>query len=245
MDYDQTNMPENYDHGRKPVPGMVEMWMDCLADEVQGHSIKTIIDLGCGTGRFTAALAQRFGASVIGVDPSEKMLAQAATKAANPSVEFRRGSAESLPCEDRSADMIFASMAFHHFKSKSSAAHECRRVLRPTGVVFIRNSSKERQFPYDRYFPNYNSSLGYLPSSDEIATAFCDNGFKLKRHQAIPHTMARTTAELAEKAAFRADTTLQLLSDADFETGMRSLRSAPESGPVMMDVDLFTFVVAH
>ena len=31
MDYDQTNMPENYDRGRKPPAGVLEMWMERIA----------------------------------------------------------------------------------------------------------------------------------------------------------------------------------------------------------------------
>jgi len=40
-------------------------------------SSKRILDLGCGTGRFSAALRARFEAEVIGIDPSKKMLEQA------------------------------------------------------------------------------------------------------------------------------------------------------------------------
>jgi trans-aconitate methyltransferase len=65
MDYDQTNMPESYDRGRTQPPGMLEMWMDRLAAALEGRKIASIIDLGCGTGRFTQGLADRFAAPVL------------------------------------------------------------------------------------------------------------------------------------------------------------------------------------
>ena len=79
MDYDQTTMPETYDRGRKPPDGIIDMWMDRIEAAV-GRKVSSIIDLGCGTGRFTVPLAKKFNAPTIGIDPSLKMLAEARAK---------------------------------------------------------------------------------------------------------------------------------------------------------------------
>jgi len=52
-----------------------------------------------------------------------------------------------------------------------------------------------------------------LPAAAEIVDAFVLDGFALRRHEAVPHMMAASVKDLAEKAAFRADTTLVRLSD--------------------------------
>ena len=66
------------------------------------------LDIGCGTGRYSMALAAHFNARVIAVDPSEKMLAEARKKATER-VRYERASAESLPLPDASIDMVFMS----------------------------------------------------------------------------------------------------------------------------------------
>ena len=243
MDYDQTSMPENYDRGRKPADGMLEIWIDRVAAALADYDIPTIVDLGCGTGRFSEALAHRFNANVIGIDPSQKMLAQAKAKPVSERVKFMNGTGEKIPCADASADLIFASMAFHHFAAPRQVAKECRRVLREAGAVCIRNSTRERSSPYEPYFPNYRNALDTLPAAAEIVDAFAVNAFTLRRHEAVPHTMAKSVKDLAEKAAFRADTTLVRLSDEDFEQGLANMRSAARtpSEPVMIDIDLFVF----
>lgn len=242
MDYDQTDMPENYDRGRKQPDGVLDMWLERIAAAVVGHPVAAVIDLGCGTGRFTEGLARRFQASVLGVDPSEKMLAQAKAKPAPPGVTFMRGSGEHIPAKEASADLIFASMSFHHFESRPQVARECRRVLRLNGHVCIRNSTRENGSPYEMYVPNYRDTLKLLPSAQEIIDAFCGGGFALCSHETVPHKMANNLSELADKAAFRADSTLQRLSDDDFAQGLANMRAAATgSGPVMIGIDLFTF----
>ena len=157
-----------------------------------------------------------------------------------PHIDHRHD-VRSLPMiADASADLIFASMAFHHFSSPQQTAKECWRVLRKGGAVCIRNSTRERSSPYEAYFPNYRSTLDKLPPAQDIIDAFTLNGFTLRRHEAVPHLMAKNVSDLAEKAAFRADTTLLRLSDRDFEQGLANMRAARDE-PAMIDIDLFIF----
>lgn len=243
MDYDQTDMPQNYDRGRSPPDGVLDMWLDRIAAAVAGRSVSTIVDLGCGTGRFSGLLADRFRADVIGIDPSEKMLAQATAKPLFQRVTFVRGSGEKIPCQTASVDLVFSSMAFHHFRSPGQVARECHRILRDAGVVCIRNSTRERSSPYEAHFPNYRRTLAALPAVSEITAAFIPNGFTLLQHEIVPHMMAKSLADLAQKAAFRADSTLQRLSDDDFEAGLAKMRLEAKgaSEPAMIDIDLFVF----
>ena len=80
MDYDATDIAATYDRGRDHGPEFLDLWMNVVASHVKMNRPKTILDLGCGTGRFTEALAVHFDADVVGVDPSQKMLEQALGK---------------------------------------------------------------------------------------------------------------------------------------------------------------------
>ena len=68
-----------------------------LSVHVDRRKMSLLIDLGCGTRRFTDLLAAHFGVRVIGIDPSSKMIEQARGKPAKRDVSFRQGSAEALP----------------------------------------------------------------------------------------------------------------------------------------------------
>ena len=69
MDYDSTDIPAGYDRGRDHGPEFLQLWMDLVASRVGKQRLNTILDLGCGTGRFSEALAAHFDAEVVGLDP--------------------------------------------------------------------------------------------------------------------------------------------------------------------------------
>src|SRR6266853_6102266 len=104
MDYDATAIASNYDLGRDHGPEFLDLWMDVVVSHVSDQTIETILDLGCGTGRFTEALRARFDADVIGIDPSRKMLAQAQSKLSGPRIRYEIGRAETIPLPDNSID---------------------------------------------------------------------------------------------------------------------------------------------
>src|SRR3977135_830133 len=107
MDYDATDIPGTYDRGRNHGPEVLDLWMNVVSSHVEGQRIKTILDLGCGTGRFSEALAVRFDAEVIGVDPSSKMLEQARSKQHDARIRYEPGHAESIPLPADSVDLVF------------------------------------------------------------------------------------------------------------------------------------------
>src|SRR5712691_5525088 len=154
MDYDATDIPMAYDRGRDHGPEVLDLWMNVVASHLRGQRIKTILDLGCGTGRFSEALAVRFDAEVIGIDPSEKMLEQAKRKRSDRGIRYEPGRGESIPLPNNSVDLIFMSMIFHHFDNPTLATRECRRVLRKGATGFLRAGTRERisSYPYVDFF---------------------------------------------------------------------------------------------
>lgn len=92
-----------------------------------------IIDLGCGTGYFTHALADRFDQSVCGLDLAEGMLRYARERSSHG--RWAVADAEALPLPDASQDLIFSSLALQWCGDLSRALEEARRALRPGGCL--------------------------------------------------------------------------------------------------------------
>ena len=247
MDYDLTNIPFAYDRGREHGPEIHNLWMNVVSSYVNDQTIKTILDLGCGTGRFTEDLAVRFDAEVLGVDPSQKMLEQAQRKRRDSRVRYEHGRGEAIPLPDKSVDLIFMSMVFHHFDDPKLTARECRRVLRDDGTVFLRGGTRERitSYPYVQFFPETLPLLEEcLAPVVSIAQVFEEAGFRTLSLDVVKQEVARNFEAYAEKLSAGADSVLAQLSPAEFETGMSALRShaaRTDSQPVCEDIDVLAF----
>jgi demethylmenaquinone methyltransferase / 2-methoxy-6-polyprenyl-1,4-benzoquinol methylase len=95
-----------------------------------------VIDVGTGTGLVAREAARLVGprGSVLGVDPSAAMLANAPATAG---VRLTLGCAESIPAPDASADFLCLGYALRHISDLSVAFREFRRVLRPGGRLCL------------------------------------------------------------------------------------------------------------
>jgi ubiquinone/menaquinone biosynthesis C-methylase UbiE len=220
--------------------------MNTIATHLEGHPVTRILDLGCGTGRFSEALASRFNAEVIGIDPSQKMLELARKKQHDTRVQYQLGRAENIPLESASADLVFMSMSLHHFADMSVAARECRRVLRNNGHVVIRTATREQinSYPYVPFIATSRPILErVLPSSAEIRDAFAAASLQLIASQIIRQTIAPDWTVYAEKLAAGGDSVLAKLSQQDFDDGLAAVRrhaaTADGRRPVVEPIDLF------
>lgn len=114
--------------------------LPALAAQLDG-SERTLLDLGCGTGRLTADLAALLGGRAIGVDPVAELLALAP---ADPSTEFRLLRPDgTLPLADDEADVVFTLTVLGGLPADGelqAMAAELRRVLRPGGLLCLAES---------------------------------------------------------------------------------------------------------
>jgi len=245
MDYDQTTMAATYDAARGYSPDVLRLWLDRVAAHAPAAP-KVILDIGCGTGRFTHPLAERFQARVIGIDPDLQMLEAARSKASSDRVEIRRASAEELPMQDGSADLVFMSMTLHHLADRPRAAREFHRVLRAQGRLIVRNATRDCLYPQARFFRGFQAIVETeLPSRNEVFALFEGVGLSLEAYELVRHPIAASWRDLADKLALRADSFLARLPDAEFAAGIAALRAYAgqhASGPAIIEhVHLFVF----
>jgi ubiquinone/menaquinone biosynthesis C-methylase UbiE len=246
MDYDQTEIAASYDKARALAPETARLWLDLLSAYIDPTTTSLIVDLGCGTGRFSDLLAAQPAVRVIGIDPSSKMIVEARRKPAAENVTYQQGSAEAIPLADGCADLIFMSQIYHHLNDPSAVARECHRVLRRDGFVCIRNGTRELDFPQRHFFPGLDPLIeSELSSRDEIQRVFIDAGFNTIGHNILTQVVAPDWYSFVEKSALRADSFLARLSDRDFERGMAALRSPgptiDRDEPVTEEIDWFVF----
>ncbi len=112
---------------------MIRSDVDVLAELVPLAG-REVVDVGCGDGALVRALAAR-GASVVGVEVSERAVA----RAADGVQRYLVGSADALPLADASVDVCVLMRSLHHVPADAMprAFDECARVLRPGGAAYV------------------------------------------------------------------------------------------------------------
>ena len=94
-----------------------------------------VLDIGSGPGLLAAELAEE-GADVLGVDPSESMLAMARRREA-PRTRFEPGDALALPVADGSFDAAVSTQVLEYVEDVAGALREAHRALRPGGRLLV------------------------------------------------------------------------------------------------------------
>jgi SAM-dependent methyltransferase len=143
------------------------------------ESGKLYLDIGCGTGNYTIALAKQ-GVSLWGIDPSEKMLNEAKSKSSEVNWQF--GAAENIPIQDNFFDGAIATLTIHHWNDINASFEEMDRVLKPGSRFLIFHSTPEQMNGYwlNHYFPNTMAqATRKMESLTTVDSALKRAGFKI------------------------------------------------------------------
>lgn len=180
-----------------------------IMNELPSHNrLLDIVDVGCGTGRYTSLMAQRSDRPLrlFCCDYSRAMLAEC-TKRMNcgrpsKSTHYCRVSAEDLPFTDKSFDGIVTFNAIHHFNLDRFVT-EASRLLRCGGLlsIYTRTPEQNAHTVWGQHFPGFAKRETRLHSSEKLEKAIGRTSglrvkgiheFKTRRTESVESLLKRT-----------------------------------------------------
>jgi SAM-dependent methyltransferase len=176
---------------------------------------RRVLDVGCGTGRFLAALGER-GARVWGIDPSPEMVEQAGKRG---SAKVAR--AEQMPFKEGWFERAVLWLTVH-LVDRPRAFDELRRVLAPEGRVAIAtfDPSHFDCFWLNELFPTLERiDRERFPSEEALSTELQDAGFD-PRLIRLSQRASITRKAALERIRGRYISTLELLSEEEYRAGL-------------------------
>lgn len=148
---------EAYDRGRPSYPADAVAWL------LDGDA-KIVLELGAGTGKMTRELVDQ-GHAVFATEKDAAMLA--VLKVRVPEVSAKVASAEEIPANDRSVDVVIAAQAFHWFDHEV-ALPEIARVLKPGGHLAIVWNLLDQRIPWVRKLVKVMGEAHVRTSSKDV-----------------------------------------------------------------------------
>ncbi|SDD35148.1 Methyltransferase domain-containing protein [Terribacillus halophilus] len=119
-------------------------WIRTYSSLLGDHPIHQALDIGCGGGIYTKALAAMGIPSVTGVDSSAIMLEAAADNCQDQhGIRFHKGNAQETGLESLSSDLILERALIHHLQELQPCFSEAHRLLRPGGTLLIQDRTPE------------------------------------------------------------------------------------------------------
>jgi SAM-dependent methyltransferase len=181
-----------------------------------------VLEVGCGTARFAAALAERAYAKVWAVDPAAEMLAVARERAPK-GVALKQARAEALPFKDGWFERAVMVLVVHVL-DRPQAFAETRRVLAADGrlVVATFDPAHVRDYWLNRYFPSIlEIDLARFAPAEVLAGELRAAGFA-EVHASPYHQAMRIDRDTAlERIRGRHISTFDLIEETEIEAGLK------------------------
>jgi cytosine/adenosine deaminase-related metal-dependent hydrolase/ubiquinone/menaquinone biosynthesis C-methylase UbiE len=171
----------SYDIELNPMLSLEQRFLASLLPPVANLDV---IDLGCGTGRWLASLAPQKPRSLVGVDASPEMLAQATRKVPG-GADLVLADCDCLPLRTASADLVLCSFVASYIEDLSNFAEEILRLVRPGGCVLISDlhPATTSKLGWRRGFHASGSFVDvatFSRSISDVIAAFEKYGFRTK-----------------------------------------------------------------
>ena len=231
---DYSSIASFYDAGRPISEQNIDMWLWLVASFSRMSEGARVLDLGCGTGRFSIPMVTRLHFRVTGADFSREMLDKAREKDTNGLVKWDCMDAQQLTYPDDSFDVVFISHLLHHVDSPQRVLDECHRVLTATGVVLIRYGAIEqiRDDVEHTFFPEVlDIDEARTPSVKIVEQWLVEAGFRDVTSQEIVQKTFDTSTEHLNMAEAKGNSVLSMISPEASEKGIRDLRNYADENP--------------
>ncbi|MBT3741952.1 MAG: bifunctional demethylmenaquinone methyltransferase/2-methoxy-6-polyprenyl-1,4-benzoquinol methylase UbiE [Polaribacter sp.] len=175
------NISENYDDLNRVISlGIDVKWRKKVVEIVGKNNPKQILDIATGTGDLVLMMASLNPDKIVGLDISSGMLEVGKQKIAkeklSDKIEMIVGDSEEMPFSDNTFDAITVSFGVRNFAHLNKGIQEIARVLKPTGVLVILETSNPTKFPFKQGYKFYTNFIlpiiGKLFSKDKVAYSY-------------------------------------------------------------------------
>lgn len=112
-----------------------DQYFDIVTDKML-NSNSTVLDLGCGSGRWTKYMAEKAG-FIEAVDPSEAIFSAASVYGDLPNVRFSQAGIDTIPFADESFDFVISLGVLHHIPDTPKALTTLMKKVKPGGFALI------------------------------------------------------------------------------------------------------------
>lgn len=170
--------------------GIDVKWRKKVVALVKEHKPEIILDIATGTGDLAINLAKTGASRIIGLDISQGMLdvgnQKIEKKNLNETIEMVLGDSENMPFEDSSFDAITVAFGVRNFETLEKGLKEILRVLKPSGVFVILETSVPTKSPYKQGYKLYTKHLlpviGRVFSKDQSAYKYLSESASVFPH---------------------------------------------------------------
>lgn len=244
---DYTRIAKYYDKLRPP---MADMWLSKIIEYGKINEESCVLEIGCGTGRFTLRMSALKNAAFYSLDNSVEMLGKALGKDEERKIRWVLGDARRLPFKRNCFDCVYMTLVLHHIEDKALALEEIHHTLnrRGTCVIMTKSHSLLKESVFND-FPGLTAiDLKRFPSIPFIKNLMAEIGFTNVRSSLDQHDEGyRLTAEFLERVRNRYISTLTLLSEDEFNKGFEVFqdRIRKKYGDRIRWIVKFNFVVGQ
>jgi ubiquinone/menaquinone biosynthesis C-methylase UbiE len=228
VDYDERQHAV-YAVGRQMSPAALRTWMQAFARHLPEARPLAWLDLGSGIGRMTPSLASAFGGPVHGVEPADKMRAQAVAHAGHADVTYAAGSAERIPLPDASCDAALLFFVWHHVVDQERAARELHRVVKLGGKLFVQANFSDRtpDVWWLRVVPEWmHIHQAQYQSESAVRSIFTGAGWTLDARDEVMWLRSASLAEDFDRLQMRPTSLFELMSEEIAEAGFAKIEAA-------------------
>lgn len=203
-----------------------------------------VLDFGCGSGNYIAAMRTYTNYNIYGVEPCEEMIAYAQKQ--NPNITIKPGNHASIPYPDNFFEYVYMTNVVHQIPDISLMYKEIYRVLKPNGMLCICTENRCQLLSkyWIKYFPSIIiKDLQRFPSISKLKkSAKKQNLTTVKVSSVNERKWCHITKFLLLQVLKRSMSVLNLISDKEYEVGTEKILRAYKTRKVHFSNRGYTFL---
>jgi ubiquinone/menaquinone biosynthesis C-methylase UbiE len=216
-----------------------------ISENFEMNNDSTLIDIGCGTGNESINLFQAFKCKVIGLEPANEMIKIGQKRSSN--IDWILGSAENIPKENSSVDIITSFFSIHHFDNIDLSFQEFFRVLKPNGKIFIftiSHSQMKSSLEY-KFFPDLlNADIDRVPSISILKEKLSFHNFETSKIE-TEYEIRKIDKKYLEMVKNLYRSGLRLLNQEQLRVGIELIENSIKNNENQIDNIKCTVLIAR